>query len=94
MSCQYDSREDCNGYGVPVEQPHRAAYSEIREKCHREIALGIERNAPGQVAGRRAEQDGQEKTGKHEHEIPEPLPQAIIDMAANFEGNAAQNQAP
>src|SRR5690242_5018068 len=91
MSGQYDSREDRNGYRVPVEQPHIAAHPEVREKCHREIAMGIERNTPRQIPCRRTEKDGQEKIGKHKNEIPEPLPKAIVDMAADLEGNAAQN---
>ena len=40
--------------------------------------MGVERNAPRQVARRRAEKDGQEKIGKHENEIPETLPKAIV----------------
>jgi hypothetical protein len=49
---------------------------------------------PPHVACRRAEKDPKEKIGKHENKIPEPLPKAVIDMAANFDGNTAQNQAP
>ena len=94
MRRQHDSRENRNGYRVPVEQSHVAAHPEIREERHREIALGIERNAARQVARRRAEKDGQKKIGKHENEIPEPLPKAIVDVAADFERDPAQNQAP
>src|SRR5260370_27741788 len=94
MSGQYDSREKRNGYRVPVEQSHIAADVEIREKCHREVALSIERNSTHQVARRCAEKDGQKKIGKNENEIPEPLPKTIVDMAANFHGNSAQNRTP
>ena len=85
MRRQDDGGEDRNGYGVPVEQAHIAAGSEIREKSHRERAVGIERNTPHQIARRRPEEDGQKRIGDDEDEIPEPLPHAVVDVAADFQ---------
>jgi len=64
MSGQYDSCEESHRHRVPVEESHIDADVEIREKCHREVAMGIERNSTHQVACRRAEKDGQEKIGE------------------------------
>src|SRR5271168_4977044 len=94
VSSEDGSCKDCNGYRVPVEQPDLSANAEICEKCHREIPIGINRHPPCNVACGSTKKDGKENIGKDENEIPEPLPHAIVDVPANFDGNAAQDQAP
>src|SRR5262245_8043350 len=83
---QQDSRKNRHRYRVPVQKPYVAAHAEIREEGHREIALGIEWNTSLQIARGDAENNGQQKTGKREHEVPELLPEAIVNMAGNLEG--------
>src|SRR5262249_31980241 len=89
-----DSSEDRNRYRIPVEQYHVAAWREIGEECHGERAVGIKRNTAGHIARRRAEKDGQKRIAEHEDEIPEPLPHAIVDVAAGFQRDSAQYQTP
>jgi hypothetical protein len=48
---------------------------EIREKCHREVAAGIEGNASNLVAGRRTEENREQKAGEGENEVPKSLPE-------------------
>src|SRR3954451_8302669 len=94
MRCQHDDRETCDRYGVPVKQAHIATDIEVREKRHREIPLRVNRNAARDVARGRAEENGEEEIGKNEIEVPVSLPEAIIDVSADFDRNSAQNQAP
>src|SRR5262249_12798220 len=94
VRCQQDGHEDGDGYRVPIEQSHIAARSEIGEKRHREISLGIEWNTTLQIACRYTEKNGEEKIGKDKNKIPVFLPKSIVDMAANLEGNATQNESP
>src|SRR6266446_996598 len=89
----YDS-ENRNRYGVPVEQADMAAHIEVSEKRHREIPLCVNRNAARDVARSRAEKNREKKIGKNEIEVPISLPEAIIDLPADFDRNSAQNQAP
>ena len=89
-----DGGEERNRYRIPVEQSHVAAWREIGEEGHGERAVGSKRNTAGHVARRRAEEDGQKRIGEHEDEIPEPLPHAIVDVAADFQRDSAQYQTP
>src|SRR5262249_47354702 len=94
MSGQHDNRENGNRYGVPIEQPDISTHVEICEKCHREISLRVKGNTARNIASGRAEQNSEKKIGKHENEIPIGLPKAIVNVSANFDRDAAQNQAP
>src|SRR5437899_6289756 len=94
MGCQHDDRENCDRYGVPVKQAHMAAHIEVGEKRHREISLGVNRNAARDVARSCTEKNREKKIGKNEIEVPISLPKAIIDAPADFDRNSAQNQAP
>src|SRR6266498_4811411 len=94
MGCQHDDRENCDRYGVPVKQAHMAAHIEVGKKRHREISLRVERHAARDVTGGGPEKNREEKIGKNKIEIPITLPQAIVDVAADFERDTAQNQAP
>src|SRR5437016_9085262 len=71
-----------------------AAHNEVGEKCHREIALRVERNTARDVARSCTEKNGEEKIGQNKIEVPIRLPKAIVDMASYFNRNSAQNQAP
>src|SRR6266446_8881295 len=94
MSGQHDDGKNCNRNGVPVEQADMAADIEVGEKRHREIAVRIQWNSARDVARGRAEKDCEKKVGKNEIEVPISLPEAIIDVPADFDRNSAQNQAP
>src|SRR6266404_9601823 len=94
MSCQHDDGENCNRNGVPVEQTDMAADIEVGEKRHREIPLGVNRDATRDVARSCTEKNREKKIGNNEIEVPIPLPKAIIDVAADFDRHSAQNQAP
>jgi hypothetical protein len=87
VSSEDGSCEDCNGYRVPVEQPDLSVNAEICEKCHREIPVGIDRH-PRATLPAAAPKGRLGDNWKHENEIPEPLPQAIVDVPTNFDGNA------
>src|ERR1043166_9641502 len=76
---QQDSHKDGDGHRVPIEQSHLAVRLEIREKRHREISLGVERNTTLQIACRYTEKNGEEKIGKDKNKIPESLPKSIVD---------------
>src|SRR6266851_709433 len=71
-----------------------AAHIEVREKRHREIPLCVNRNAARDIAGSCTEKNGKQKIGADENEIPIRLPKAIVDVSADFERDAAQNQTP
>src|SRR6266496_6807318 len=94
MRRQHDNSENCNRYGVPVEQAHMAAHIEVGKKRHREISLRVERHAARDVTRSCTEKNREEKIGKNEIEVPISLPKAIIDVPADFDRNSAQNQAP
>src|SRR6266446_4484118 len=94
MSGQHNDGENCNRYGVPVEQADMAAHIEVGEKRHREIPLCVNRNAARDVARSRTEKNREKKIGKNEIEVPISLPEAIIDVPADFDRNSAQDQAP
>src|SRR5438046_1953297 len=94
MSGQHDDGENCNRYGVPVEQADMATHIEVREKRHREIPLCVNRNTARDVARSCTEKNGEKKIGKNEVEIPIHLPKTIVDVAADFERDTAQNQTP
>src|SRR4029077_13008943 len=94
MSCQHDDGENRNRYGVPVEQTDMATDIEVREKRHREISLRIDWNAARDVAGGCAEKNRKQEIGADENEIPIRLPKTIVNVTADFNGDAAQNQAP
>src|SRR5262249_50896456 len=89
-----DRSEERNRYRIPVEQSHVAARREVGEEGHGEGAVGSKRNTAGHVARRRAEKDGQKRVREHEDETPERLPHAIVDVAAHFQRDSAQNQTP
>src|SRR5438132_14059577 len=94
MRRQHDNGENCNRNAVPVEQANMAVHMEVREKRHREISRRVERHAARDVTGGGAEKNREEKIGKNEIEVPISLPEAIIDVPADFDRNPAQNQAP
>src|SRR6266436_5198911 len=94
MSRQHHNGENCNRNGVPVEQTDMAADIEVGEKRHREIPLCVNRNAARDVARSCTEKNREKKIGKNEIEVPISLPEAIIDVPADFDRNSAQNQAP
>src|SRR3954468_5867132 len=94
MSRQHDDGENCNRNGVPIEQADMTADIEVSEERHREIPLCINRNAACDVARSCTEKNREKKIGKNEIEIPISLPEAIIDLPADFERDTAQNQAP
>src|SRR6266436_9540483 len=94
MRRQHDNGENCNRNGVPVEQADVTAHIEVGEKRHREIPLCVNRNAARDVTRSRAEKNGEKQTGKDEIEIPIRLPKPVIDVAADFERDTAQNQTP
>src|SRR6266536_6470469 len=94
MRRQHDNGENCNRNGVPVEQADMAAHIEVGEKRHREIPLSVNRNAARDVARSCTEKNREKKIGKNEIEVPISLPEAIIDVPADFDRNSAQNQAP
>src|SRR3954454_24211914 len=71
-----------------------AADIEVGEKGHREIPLCVKRNAARDIAGSRAKKDSQKKIRNDEVEVPVSLPKAVVDVAADFERNTAQNQTP
>src|SRR5947208_16257992 len=94
MSCQHYDSENRNRYGVPIEQADVATHIEVREKRHREIPLCVNRNATRDIAGSRAKKDCEKKIRNDEIEVPISLPEAIIDVSADFERDTAQNQTP
>src|SRR6266478_2701579 len=94
MSGQHDDGKNCNRNGVPVEQTDMAAHIEVGKKRHREIPLCINRNAARDVARRCTEKNREKKIGKNEIEVPISLPEAIVDVSADFKRDAAQNQTP
>src|SRR5207247_10444353 len=94
MRRQHDNGENCNRNGVPVEQADMAAHIEVGEKRHREIPLCVNRNAARDVARSCTEKNREKKIGKNEIEVPISLPEAIIDVPADFDRDSAQNQAP
>src|SRR5437764_12441320 len=71
-----------------------AAHIEVGEESHREIPLCVNRNAARNVARSCTEKDREKKIGENEIEVPKSLPEAIIDVPANFDRNSAQNQTP
>src|SRR5438876_11853739 len=94
MRRQHDNSENCNRNGVPVEQADMAAHIEVGEKRHREIPLCVNRNAARDVARSCTEKNREKKIGENEIEVPISLPQAIVNVSADFERDTAQNQAP
>src|SRR5438132_13844230 len=94
MSCQHYDGENRDRNRVPIEQAQRATHIEVREERHREIPLCVNRNAARDIAGSRAKKDCEKKIRNDEIEVPVSLPKPIIDMAANFERDTAQNQTP
>src|SRR6267142_2327042 len=71
-----------------------AAHIEVREKRHREIAVRVQWHSARYVAGGCAEKNRKQEIGADENEIPIRLPKAIVDVAADFNRDAAQNQTP
>src|SRR5947199_8083789 len=94
MRRQHDNGENCNRNGVPVEQADMAAHTEVGEKRHREIPLCVNRNTARDVARSCTEKNGEQEIGADEREIPIRLPKAIVDVSADFNRDAAQNQTP
>src|SRR5213082_3467521 len=94
MSPQNCDGENRNRYSVPVEQADVTADVEVCEEGHREIAVRVQRHSARYVAGGCAEKNRKQEIGADENEIPIRLPKAIIDVAADFERDTAQNQTP
>src|SRR6266699_465199 len=94
MRRQHDNGENCNRNCVPIEQTDMATDVEVREERHREVALGVKRNAARYVAGGCAEKNRKQEIRADENEVPIRLPKAIVDVSADFERDTAQNQTP
>src|SRR6266487_4429143 len=94
MRRQHDNGENRDRHGVPVEQSEVTANIEVREERHREIAVRVQRHSARDVAGGCAEKNRKQEIGKDENEIPIRLPKAIVDVSADFNRDAAQNQTP
>src|SRR5437764_2711081 len=94
MSRQHHGGENCNRNGVPVEQTDMAAHIEVGEKRHREIPLCVKRHAARDVPRSGPKKNREEKIGKNKIEVPISLPEAIIDVSADFERDTTQNQTP
>src|SRR5205085_8336939 len=94
MSCQHYDGKNRNRNRVPVEQADMAAHIEVGEERHREIALCVNRNTARDVARSCTEKNREKKIGKNEIEVPISLPEAIVDVSADFERDTAQNQTP
>src|SRR5437016_3729175 len=71
-----------------------AADVEVGEERHREIPLCVNGNTARDVARSCTEKNGEQEIGADENEIPIRLPKAIVDVAADFERDTAQNQTP
>src|SRR6266404_2179105 len=71
-----------------------AADVEVCEERHREIPVRVQRHSARYVARSGTEKNREKKIGKNKIEIPISLPEAIIDVPADFERDTAQNQTP
>src|SRR5215469_3677576 len=94
MSCQQANRKNGHGDRVPIQQTHIAVDSEVGEKRHRKIRLSIKGNAANEIARRGAKKESQEKVRKDKDKIPKSLPEAIVNVTANFDGYTSQNETP
>src|SRR6476660_6061909 len=94
MSSQHCDSENRDRHSVPVEQSDVTADVEIREERHREIAVRVQRHSARYVAGGCPEKNRKQEIGADENEIPIRLPKTIVNVTADFNGDAAQNQAP
>jgi hypothetical protein len=94
MSDQRREGEDPDEDGVPVENPDRVARGEIGEKLEAEPSFGVERHSTQEIAERRSEEDGKENARNPKKEIPGRAPDTILDVTAELDRNAPQDQAP
>ncbi len=63
MNHQRDQRDDSHNYRVPVEDPVIGSNQEVRPQRLKEVAIGVEGNAPHYVAQGRAEKDSKQDAG-------------------------------
>lgn len=89
-----DQGEQGGGDGVPVEDAGVDAGEEVGPEGEEEGIGGVERDAADDVAQGRAEEDDEEKASEPEKAIEEAAPYRAIEVGAEFDADAAQDEQP
>src|SRR5258706_2239597 len=67
---------------------------EVGPERLKEIAACIERNTAHHIAECSSEKHTQQNAGNTEHDVEESLPNPVLDVSAEFNADAAQNEQP
>ena len=94
MRGEQHRREHRDGHRVPIEDPDPAAHAKVGEERHAELAALVEGHAPDHVAECGAKQHGEQHVRHGEDEVPPRSPQPVVDVAADLDGHAAQDERP
>src|SRR5581483_732153 len=90
-------RNQCNysrQHRVPIKNSGVGAYVEIGPERLEKVTVWTYRHAAHHIAERRSEENSKQNTRPAEHHIEEALPHRLIDVAAEFDSNCAQDQQP
>ena len=87
-------REDSGEHGEPVEDAERAGRGERGEQRQLEPAVRRQRHAAQEIAERGAEEHRRESRSEREDGVPERTPQAVFDVRAELDRDAAQDERP
>src|SRR6266852_2905146 len=94
MDNQCREREQTHQNRVPIENSNTLSQPEICPQRFKEISGSIERNTAHYVAECCSEKYAEEETRRAKQKIPKRVPYGAVDVVAELDGDAAQNEQP
>src|SRR5215467_13359757 len=94
MNDKRQQRSQGAGHGVPVEDAVLHTHPPVGPKRLEEVALGVERNTPYNIAQPRSEEEGQQDARQSEDDVEKAPPQFVLDSTTKFNADAAEHQQP
>src|SRR5262245_20220125 len=94
MGTEAGQGEETDGQRVPIEEPDVPTRPEVGEEGHVELALLVERDSTDDVAEGHTEDEDEQGARCREDEIPEGVPERMVQMASELDGDPAQDQEP
>ena len=94
MKREGDQGDEAADDRVPVENAGMGAGLPVGPEGQEEVAVGLKRHAAQDVGEGRAVEDGEQSAGEAEDAVEEREPDADVDVVAELEADAAQDEKP